>query len=84
MLRLKHKHHLDFPHMSFSMPRGMELSPVAADDDELAQAIDNDVRVQENDWELVERPDTVELEEFWRHVQDDVRTDPDWIDFSKE
>lgn len=84
MLKLKHKHHLDFPHLQFNLMQPMQLSPVMADDDELSQAIDRDQEYQENDWELAERPDSQQLENFWSEVQRDVRHDPDWVDFSRD
>lgn len=84
MLRIKHKHRLSLPHLTFHMPHTMQLSPVMADDDELVQEIDAQAAVHENDWELVERPDTNELEQFWITVEDDVKNDPEWNHFAEE
>ena len=83
MLQLKHKHHLDFPHITL-MPRQMELSPVPADSDELTQAIEQDVATHDDVWELSERPDMGELTEFWDHVEQDVANDPQWFRFENE
>lgn len=84
MLRMKHKHHLDFPHLTFSLPHAMQLSAVPADDDELSQAIAADPSTLENDWELVERPDPGKLEAFWSAVEADVQSDPEWATFAKD
>lgn len=83
MLKLKHKHHLDFPHITLS-PRQMELSPVANDDDELTQAIVRDSIARDDQWELSERPDMGELTEFWNHVEQDVASDPQWFRFEND
>lgn len=83
MLKLKNKHHLDFPHITFSMPHSMQLSPVAADDDELSAAIINDPVDHDNNWVLGD-PDSQELEQYWQRVEDDVKNDPEWIRFSED
>ena len=80
MLHLKHKHHLDFPHITFPM-HPMQLSPVADDDDELTAAIVNDPDAHDDNWVLGD-PDNQELEKFWTSVEDDVRHDPEWFRFS--
>ena len=80
MLKLKHKHHLDFPHLTFSTPE-MSFSPIPSDDDELTQAIEADAA---DTWELSERPDMGELSEFWSEVEADISTDPEWIKLSAE
>lgn len=82
-MRLNHSRHFHMPHVDLHTTR-MELSPVLADDDELSLAIDNEVSARENDWELEERPDTTQLDAFWSEVQQDIRKDPDWVDFSKD
>lgn len=85
MLQLKNKHHLDFPHLTFSMPHHMQLSPIADDDDdELTAAIVHDPIDHDNNWELVERPDADELERYWDKVERDVQNDPEWFRFSEE
>jgi hypothetical protein len=81
MLKLKNKHHLELPHFSFSIPHQMQLSPVVADDDELASAINNDPIDHDNNWVLGD-PDTQELEKYWQKVERDLKSDPEWVDFS--
>lgn len=84
MLKLKHKHHFDLPHISFSTSR-MQLSPVPVDDDdELTQAIVQDPVDHDDVWELSERPDTDELTQFWSEVETDVANDPEWFKFSDD
>ena len=82
MLKMKHKHHLDFPHITLST-RQMELSPVLADSDELTQAILDDPVAHDDVWELNERPDTQELAQFWSEVEADVANDPKWFRFEE-
>jgi len=77
MLKLKHKHHLDFPHIVFPLTHQMTFSSVTADDEDIAHQ-----QLHDNDWELDERPDTVELAQFWQQVETDVRNDPAWVRFS--
>lgn len=84
MLKLKHKYHLDFPHTTFHMPHSMSLSSVPADDDELAQAIVNDPEDHDNNWQLTNQPDSEELEQYWTNVEEEIKNDPEWIDFAKE
>lgn len=63
----------------------MQLSPVALDDnDELTQAIVNAPIDHDDNWELNERPDFQELNQFWTAVVDDVAHDPEWFKFSEE
>jgi len=83
MLHLKNKHHLDFPHITFPSLHSMQLSPVADDDDELTAAIVNDPMDHDDNWQLGD-PDTKELEKFWSTVEEDVKNDPEWTDFSKD
>lgn len=83
MLKLKHKHHLDFPHITLSASP-MQLSAVPVDDDELSQAIVNDPVAHDDIWELSERPDMGELTKFWSDVETDVANDPEWFTFSED
>lgn len=53
----------------------MELEPVPDDDDELIQAINDDVSEQ---WDLSPVPDTEQLGAFWSEVSDDLRSGSDW------
>jgi hypothetical protein len=84
MLELKKTHHMNFPHLDFSLPRKMQLAPVEADDDELSQAIEADPIDHDDNWELVERPDPGKLEAFWAAVVDDVKSDPEWSTFAED
>lgn len=84
MLKLKRTHHLSLPRLSFSWLHSMKLSKVSSDDDELAKAIDNDPVDHDNNWQLTDRPDTEELEQYWTNVEDEIKSDPEWIDFAKE
>jgi hypothetical protein len=57
------ENNLAIPH-----PR-MVFEPVlGGDSDELSQAIDEDVHVHENDWDLKELPDAEKLGSFWDEV----------------
>ena len=84
MLKLKHTHHLELPHLSLGLPRHMDLSSVPSDSDELAQAIDNDPIDHDNNWQLTNQPDTEALEQYWTTVEDEIKNDPEWTDFAKE
>lgn len=84
MLKIKPEHHLDFPHLTFSLPHVMELSRPAEDSDELARAISNDPEDHDNNWELTDHPDTTELEQYWEKVEEDIKNDPEWINFSED
>lgn len=83
MLKLKHTHHLNLPHLSL-VPSQMQLSPVTADNDELTQAIETDVQAHDDVWQLSERPDIGELTAFWEEVVEDVSKDPTWFHFENE
>lgn len=83
MLKLKHSHHLDFPHITFRQP-AIEFSPAPAEDDELLRAIEEDTAMRDNAWELSERPDMGELTQFWSEVEADVANDPKWFSFAKD
>lgn len=83
MLKLKHTHHLELPHISLTNHK-MELSPVRIDNDELTQAIVEDPVAHDDTWELAERPDTEELTQFWSEVEADVAQDPEWFKFNED
>ena len=84
MLKIKHKHHLDFPHLTFPLTHGMQFSPVMADDDDLIQDIHQAIAQKDDNWELDERPDTNQLEQFWSRVEEDVLHDPEWVHFAQD
>ena len=82
---LKLKHHFHLPEITFGVHAPLELAPVSLDDDdELAQAIAADPFDHDNNWSLEERPDTSELESFWKNVESDLKSDPEWVDFGRE
>lgn len=84
MLKMKHEHRFELPHLSLSS-NPMQLSPVPADDnDELTQAIIQDPVAHDDVWELSERPDTNELTQFWSEVEADVANDPEWFKFNED
>lgn len=82
MLKMKHSYHLDFPHITFSAPQVMQFAPVNGDNDELTQDVMSDPQTHDNNWELVERPDTAELEQYWTNVREDIMHDPEWSNFA--
>ena len=84
MLKLKHKHHIDFPYITFTPLHSMALSEVSLDTDELAQAIVNDPIDHDDNWQLTENTDTEELEQYWATVEEEIKNDPEWVDFAKE
>lgn len=83
MLKMKHSHHIELPHLNLGTHQ-MELSPVPVNDDELTQAILDDPVMHDDVWELSERPDSTELTQFWDEVEADVANDPEWFKFSAE
>ncbi|MBC7746920.1 hypothetical protein H7Y40_02980 [Pedobacter sp.] len=84
MLKLKHTHHLGFPHITFTPLHSMKLSVVPLDNDELAQAIDNDPIDHDNNWQLTNQPDTEALEEYWTTVVAELKDDPEQIIFAEQ
>jgi len=81
MLKLKHSHHIELPHLSLPTSP-MQLSPVPIDNDELVQDIENDPATHDDVWELAERPEMGELTQFWESVEADVQNDPEWFRFN--
>lgn len=77
MLKMKHKHHLDFPHFTFPLTHNLAFEKVSVD-----QQMEENIRIHDDDWQLDERPDTAQLEQFWQRVEDDVSRDPEWVHFS--
>lgn len=61
-------------HLPFSQP-SVAFEPVVSDDDELTNAIDNDVHTHENDWQLHERVDASKLDAFWDDVLHELGPD---------
>ncbi len=81
MLHLKTHHKLHLPTLRY---QPLQLATVQNDDDELTQAIANDVNTHDDNWTLEAAPDTRELNTFWSHVQDDISHDPTWQRFDEE
>lgn len=59
----------------------MAFSPVEDDGDELIQAIEQD-RTR-GDWQY-DSNDAESLVAFWSGVEDDLKNDPEWVDFSED
>lgn len=83
-MKIKHTHHFKMPGWSLAGTMPMHFAPVIADDDELTQAIEHDAEDRDDQWQLTERPDTNQLEQFWSQVEADVAKDPEWFTFSEE
>lgn len=83
MLKIKHKHHITLPSLP-TLKKPLAFDPILAENDELAEAIDNSPRERDDTWELNERPDMGELTEFWNTVEADVANDPTWFKFSED
>lgn len=78
MLKLSKHHYLSLPDLGLGFSRPMELTPLPTDsDDLLTQAIAADPAEHDDNWELSERPDTRELQNYWQHVEEDMQADPD-------
>ena len=63
------------PHFHVSHSRGLEFSPIPAEDDELLKAIEAE---HEDAWQLDPTPDTTALGEFWAGVEQDLHSDSTW------
>lgn len=81
MLKINHSLHFPVPHQMHSTSH-LVLSPVSSDGDELIEAIERDH--QQANWTLDSTPDVQQLDEFWTHVEDDLKKDPDWFDFAND
>jgi hypothetical protein len=84
MLEIKPKFHLSLPSLSLRQPKTLQLSPVVDDDDELTTAVQADPIDHDDNWQLTDRPDEAELDQFWTKVEDDVKKDPSWFTFDNE
>ncbi len=82
MLQIKQKFHL--PHFVHSSTKPVAFGPVADDGDELTVAITDDPVQHDNNWQLEERPNEVQLEQYWTEVENDIQHDPTWIKFADE
>lgn len=83
MLEIKQKFHLQLPHLQLLPKRKLEFSKPEPEDDELIDAIDDEMEEHDDDWQLAERPDTKELVQYWDKVEDDVLHDPEWKKISE-
>lgn len=81
MLKIKKSLSLSLPSLGVNASKPMQLSPISSDEDELVRAVDADPDDHDDNWELNDRPDTAELEQFWTSVEEDVRKDPTWFTF---
>lgn len=79
MLQIKQKLHIQLPHLRKPWSHALHFSKPEPENDELIDAIDDEMSVNDDDWQLVERPDTKQLVQFWEKVEDDVQHDPKWI-----
>ncbi len=83
MLSLK-KHIAKFKNPFLPSAHQLSLSTVQADDDELTQSIENQYSSSDYHWQLEVAPDTDTLNRFWSGVEDDLKHDPNWIDFNAD
>lgn len=81
MLKINHSLHFPVPNHTHSTSH-MVLSPVSNDGDELIEAVERD-REQAN-WTLDNVQDVQQLDEFWTHVEEDLKKDPGWFDFADD
>ena len=81
MLRFKHSSHFHLPFARHSTRR-IALSAETSEKDELIQVIEEAHDGEQ--WQLSPVPDVAQLDEFWTGVEDDLKADPTWIDFSDE
>ena len=78
MLKIKQKIHCTLPRFTVWHHRP-QLSRPVPENDELIEAIDDEMEANDDDWQLAERPDTKELVQYWDKVEDDIQHDPKWI-----
>ncbi len=81
MLQISHNAHFPVPHQTHSTSH-LTLSPVESDGDELIEAIEHDHEAE--NWTLDRSPDVQGLEDFWTHVEEDLKKDPGWFDFAED
>lgn len=82
MLKIKTHHSFDPFHANHGGRNSLEFSPVLSEDDELIQAIEEDAN--RDVWTLSPAPDTEQLASFWTSVEQDIHSDPEWVQFSEE
>jgi hypothetical protein len=79
VLQIKQKLHIHLPHVPKLRSHSLQFSKLETENDELITAIDEEISENDDNWQLVERPDTKQLVQFWEKVEDDVQHDPKWI-----
>lgn len=79
MLSIKHSHH--FHLLSPRTRPRMQLGAIAADNDELIEAIEAESRSGRID---LEETDITQLEQFWNGVEKDIQNDPEWFTFAED
>ena len=73
--------HLKSHKLRSTYSRGIHLSPVVDEDDELIQAIADS---HEERWQLEPVPDSRSLTDFWSGVEEDLAKDPNWFRFNDD
>lgn len=81
MLQLHHAHRFPIPHLTHSAHK-LVLSPVSSENDELIMAIEQEHA--SNNWTLENNPDVAGLDDYWTHVEEDLKKDPEWFNFSED
>ena len=81
MLKLNHTPHFSVPHLMHSTHK-LVLSPVSSENDELIMAIEKEHA--DNSWTLDNTPDVASLDDFWSSVEEDLKKDPSWFNFSED
>lgn len=72
-------HHLFGRHHATT--HSVKFAQAPAENDELINAIDSD---HDATWTLDSTPDAHKLDEFWTGVEQDLKKDPEWFNFSDE
>ncbi len=81
MLKLPRHFHLELPHLPAASSRPLQFSPATEDNDELLQAVQTDPDDHDDNWELTDRVDEGELDEFWNSVEKAIANDPSRASF---
>ncbi|AGL62431.1 hypothetical protein L336_0729 [Candidatus Saccharimonas aalborgensis] len=81
MLKIHHSHNPFFS-PSAATP-SLRLSPVEPDTDELIQDIEHEHENNEA-WQLERDLDASDLDTFWSGVEQDLKKDPTWFDFTQD
>lgn len=84
MLKIKQTFHISLPSLGLTQAKPLQLSPVIDDGDELTQAVKADTVDHDDNWQLTDRPNETELDQFWDKVEKDIAKDPSWFKFDDE